>query len=43
MMTEFSKKKLLENKEMVLKKGAKDIQTAVYNGEHTVYKKNAAL
>ena len=30
--TEFSKKKLLENKEMDFKNGVNNTQTAVYNG-----------
>ena len=34
--TEFSEKKLLENKEMVLKNGVKNKQTAGYNGARTV-------
>ena len=31
-------KNLLENKEMVFKYGVKNIQTASYDGAHTVYK-----
>ena len=33
--TEFSEKKLLENKEMVFKNGVKNKQVAAYNGART--------
>ena len=36
--TEFSEKKLLENKELKFKNGVKNIQTPAYNGTHTVVK-----
>ena len=35
-MDKIFSKNLLENKEMILKKGAKNIQTAAYNGVCTV-------
>ena len=36
-MTEFSKKNLLKNKEMVFENGAKNIQAEAYNGARTVF------
>ena len=35
MRTEFSEKKLLENKEMVFKNGIKNVQTVAYDGSGT--------
>ena len=37
-MTEFSEKKLLKNKEMVLENGVKNIEAAAYKGARTVLK-----